>query len=331
MLVLPVSLIVACSPAGVVPDIGAFSKAVVDMVDAQAETAEVKSLDERVAAARRQDFANMNARYALTEGEGCNAPDSVARKESFSESCSLIPMALDKETGEIVTLVSEYDTFAQQQGEKRLVKASDQDLLREFLASELRSELARYAGQIQTLAMSKDPGEVSSALGNTFDSLVELGDAAQRYDIAVGSNRATQRAANRNLFTTFASEALEARRYSLLQSVVKEADPFVRAATEQLAAISLKFGGAELDAAKDAFNLAVEGQETVSVATLEAVEARYADLSKVNSEADFQKYLDIGRAHAAIVTAFAKPESLEQLTAANARIRALSEAIRAAD
>lgn len=331
--VVPLVAVLGCTTNHLTPDIQTFSASVENIVTADRATAQGRSLDARVKAARFADFAAAKVLFTIDEEDEAvcsyNRPD--LRPETFEEGCALQPVALNEATGEQQKVSSQYDTLAVQAASERVIDAGDEGLLKELLADRLSSDLLTYAAALNALATATEPADISASAGKAFDAFNGLGDEVERAEVANGSPRGQRRAANRTLLTTLTSEVLETWRYNLLKSILRNADQTVEAAARQLAILSFNREKQGLDGPKTAFENATLDQVLGSAASLEAAEAARQSLADADSAAAFRRYANIAAAHSAIRQSLDAPADLARLTAANKRIVTLSDAIRAVD
>ena len=327
----PLLALAACSTTDAVPDIESFGNSVSKIINVDASAPGRSTLDQRVADAKRADFAAKKVLYTLSDEVACayNAPATSAA--TFSESCQLVPKVFDSASGTQKTVASAYDTLAQQAAAEEVIEAGDQSLLQELLGVRLRDDLLAYANALAALAKSTAPLDIANAAGEAYDAIATLDDSTARAETATNSGSAARRAANRTLLTTLTNEVLEAWRYRLLRQIVSDSDSTIVAGATQLAILTYLGEKASLKPVKDAFETALLDQEPGSVSGLKEAEDSYAALDTADARASFGRYREIAAAHQAILAALEAPMDLEQLAAANKRIVALSNAIRAVD
>lgn len=322
-------VLVGCSTSYLMPDIGAFGSAVANIVDADKASPSANSLPGRVAAARRSDFAAARVLYSQSNEAVCSYNEPALRPQPFSTGCVLVPMWLDPSSDELVIAASQYDTLLQQVSARHVIPAGNQELLKELLAFRLRDDLLSYATQLQSLAQATEPADISTSLGVAFDAISKLGDEISRAEVVTGTEHSDRRATRKTLATTLASEVLETWRYNLLKSLVHEADQNVQAAATQLAILTYRTEQTGLRKKKDEFEASSLNQVPGSASSLKKIEDRHVALAKADQKASFRRYAAIGQTHGAIVQALNAPADLERLAAANKRIVALAEAIKA--
>ena len=333
LLMMPCVALMGCTTSHLTPDIQTFGSSVSKIVVADRATPRGKSLSNRVSAARRADFAREGVLYSVNENDEavCSYNQPALRPESFAEGCALEPIWFDEATGTQKLASSQYDTLAVQNASRHVIRAGDQALLKELLADRLKTDLQNYAEQLKALATATEPTDISVAAGNAFDAFHSLGDEVERAEVATGSARSKRRAANKTLLTTLTREALETWRYNLLKKIVESANDNVVAAAGQLAILSYAHEKTALNKPKTAFENATLDQEPGSAQSLKTVEDAHVALAESDGKAAFRRYANIAQAHTAILQSIKAPADLAQLTAANKRIVALSEAIRAVD
>lgn len=325
--------LLGCSTSRLTPDIETFGTTVSQIVAEDRKTEQSTSLSDRVHAARRADFAGAGIRLALSEKNAglCAYDNPALEMGQFSERCELEAILYDPATGEQLRASSQYDTLAIQAVSERVIRASDQNLLRELLADRLKTDLERYARQLVALTTATEPTDISAAAGRAFDVLHSLKDEVDRAEAVTNTGRLQQRVANRTLLTTLAGEALELWRYNLLRKTVENSNDSVLTAAAQLVQLSFEHDETGIEEAATEFREVLLNHEPGSEASLQAVEEAYTALSKRDERAAFRRYINIAQAHEQILQSLKAPADIQMIAEANRRIIALSEAIRAVD
>lgn len=321
----------ACSTAPVTPSIDTFGDAVADIVAADSNTSQARTLDARVNLARRKDFAARRVVYVSSDRGACDYTRPDLNTAYFDEVCQIVPQMLDPASDELITVASVFDPDAVQQGAQAVLPTSNTDLLREQLGFLLRRDLLDYSQSLSALAKASEPAEIGTAAASAYTAFTQLDDTINRSATATNSPAGQRRAARANLISLAATEALEAYRYRLLKRIVEDADVFVRQASTQLSILEFQREQVALDATNDRFIAGIDDQTPGSAQSLQRIEERFAAMAAADRNASFRRYADIGTTHSAILDALNAPGDLQRLAEATTRIRALVDAVRAVD
>lgn len=206
-------------------------------------------------------------------------------------------------------------------------------------ARRLSAQLGAYAEALGNLAKTKKPAELGRNFGAATAAVLNLVDQTTEMAGGDGLTR-TERAvadAGTGLASALVTEYFETRRYRLLKTLIKRADPTVQLSARALAGWFRAAGSAEITAAYDALEDAKanqqraiaalnkgRGSEQAAVAATRDVRVAYDKVAELETSAPWRVPFAIAEAHTAMLDSFAAPGDLEALARANDRIDGLA-------
>lgn len=309
----------ACSSTKVKPEIDVFAGQVTKILDVTERDFTNNQLDSQLAEEARQNLLNHNAFYYLEGRCRVIRPSTMLNfgdpdLMSFQKNCSLVAKKTTKNNSELV----DFDNTL-----------PESEAVRERNARNAVRALKRYASSLVELTNAETPDEISTATTTAITAINDLGDTAKSINKADNQTVNTKKViseAGSALVSTLAKEILEARRYSILASIVRGADIAVQ---ENSQAIAIWYSKQEREGLKRGYQeLRDLGDNEYKSATrsseeLKKIESTYANLKKQSMQEKWRSFALIRNAHSAILSSLNAPADLARLTNANERIRNL--------
>jgi len=323
----------ACTRVPIQPEITDFSKSVGDAAAAAMTQFERAELDDRITIALRDELASTGMIYGIdTEITDRCRPlrpfeaEPGAPLPAFEAHCPIV--ACRPVDGEEVCVAPGLPSYGVS------------DLNREPTVSELVNAeaqarrsldaLREYSEALTALATSKAPGDVAKAAAGAVSAVTTAAKTAGnlagrrtpgKFDPVITTGGA--------LLANLTEEVLEARRYALMASVVRSADPIVVDLSRRVANWFFVRDRESLYAPYDKFDEAINEARRGVVADLEKVERTRAAAKVADDRAKWRVFWEIAVAHHAIMTSMDAPPDFKRLTEANQRIGTLVDSVKA--
>lgn len=325
---------VACTRVPVQPAITDFSKSVSDAAAAAMKRFEYTQLDDRIAEALRDELASKNAIYGIdTDVTYQCRPLSPFEVEpgvplpAFETHCSIVACRSVDSSEEVCDnpALPSYgvDDLSREPMNNELVNAEAQ-------ARRSLDALGEYSEALNALATSKTPGDVAKAATDATSAVTTaaetVGNLAGR---PISGKFEPIVTTGGTLLAILTEEALEARRYALITSVVRSADPIVADLSQRVANWFFLQKRDDLYGRYDELDSAINSASPGVAADLEVVERARAAAKAADDGAEWRVFWEIAVAHRAIMASMDAPPDFKRLTEANQRIGTVVDSVKA--
>ena len=320
----------ACTKVPVQPAITDYSKSVSDAAAAAMKQFEHTKLDERIAEALRDELASKRAIYGIDTPCRPLSPFEVepgVPLPAFEAHCSMVACRSVDSSEEVCDnpALPSYgvDDLSRDPMNNELVNAEAQ-------ARRSLDALGEYSEALNALATSKTPGDVAKAATDATSAVTTaaetVGNLAGR---PISGKFEPIVTTGGTLLAILTEEALEARRYALIASVVRSADPIVADLSQRVANWFFLQERDDLYGRYDELDSAIHNASPGVTADLEVVQRARAAAKAADDGAEWRVFWEIAVAHRAIMASMDAPPDFKRLTEANQRIGTVVDSVKA--